>query len=37
MKADDYWKLFAETGNIIYYLLYKAELKSEVQDKAKAG
>ena len=23
MTAEEFWKLFTETGNIIYYLIYK--------------
>lgn len=37
MKADDLWKMFMETGDIIFYLLYKEELKKEENETAKAG
>jgi len=35
MKPDDVWKLFSETGDINYYLLYRAaENKSENRNTA---
>ena len=27
--ADVFWDLFAETGDIVYYILYKAEKRKE--------
>lgn len=35
--ADDMWMMFIETGDIIYYLLYKAEMRKEESEEAKAG
>ena len=37
MKADDFWKLFTETGDIVFYLLYKEEQRNEENEAAKAG
>ena len=37
MKADDFWKLFTETGEVVYYLLYKEEQRKEESDAVKAG
>ncbi len=37
MKADDYWRFFAETGDIIYYLLYRGALSQDEETAAKAG
>lgn len=31
MKAQDYWKLFIETGVPEYYLLYSRTMKMEAQ------
>ena len=36
MNADGIWKLFTETGNVFYYLLYRALLKEEKSDKKTA-
>lgn len=34
MRADDIWKLFVETGDIIYYLLYREIVSEETAAKA---
>ena len=36
MNADGIWKLFMETGNVFYYLLYKALLNEEKADQKTA-
>ena len=36
MNADDIWRFFEETGDVIYYLIYK-ELYREEDTAAKAG
>lgn len=33
MTSDSAWKLFAETGNIMYYLLYKKLEKEKTEEK----
>lgn len=32
MKADDYWKLFMETGAPECYLMFRSECRREQQD-----
>ena len=37
MNADEYWEMFTETGNIIFYLLYRAEINDEKRDETTVG
>lgn len=33
MNAEGFWKLFVETGDVLFYLLYKEEKMEKTEEK----